>query len=340
MKRKTLTTITGAALALAGLLVPGAALAKEIVKMATIAPGSSAYLTMTTMANVVNQNQDEFEIQVDATGAATKHMVEVAQGKLDMSMTSPSVYLLMQKGARMYEKLSNAPELAENLRLVLWFPYGTYHYTVYEDSGIRSFKDIKGKRVFLGPPGGGAWVTARDFVKGVSNYEQGEDFENVKASWSSAFQGFQDRQIDVYVAGCVDPCPQFEQLALTSKIRFLGIGKDDVAGNEALEKFFGVPGRALEAIEAGTYGGQTNETDVYANDSAVGVTVRKDFSDEAVYKITKAFWEGLDKIRAEAPWVKRITPQYAVQAGPMKLHPGALKYYEEIGLDIPADNRP
>ena len=84
---------------------------QERLKMATIAPGSSAYLVMTTMASIVNRAQDELEISVDATGAATKHIVELAQGKLDLVMTSPTVFFLMSTGGAMYTNLEAAPEL-------------------------------------------------------------------------------------------------------------------------------------------------------------------------------------------------------------------------------------
>ena len=92
--------------------------------MATIAPGSSAYLVMTTMASIVNRAQDELEISVDATGAATKHIVELAQGKLDLVMTSPTVFFLMSTGGAMYTNLEAAPELSKNVGLIFWFPYG------------------------------------------------------------------------------------------------------------------------------------------------------------------------------------------------------------------------
>ena len=60
--------------------------AGQTIKMATISPGSSAYLTMTTMATMINQAQDDINIKVDATGAATKHMIELAQGKIAPAM--------------------------------------------------------------------------------------------------------------------------------------------------------------------------------------------------------------------------------------------------------------
>ncbi len=128
---------------------------------------------------------------------------------------------------------------------------------------------------------------------------------------------------------------------MTSKLRFLGVDKTTADNPTDAIKKATPPGRYVDVVKAGTYGdGQVNETDVYTLAATVGVAVRKDISDEAVSEVTKAFWEGLEGIRAEAPWVDNITLDYAVQEGPLKLHPGALKYYEEIGLTIPDVNRP
>lgn len=334
------TLIKACRLAVAGTLALGvgaAAQAAETLKMATIAPGTSAYLTMSTMATIVNEQQDEYDITVDATGAATKHMVEVGQGKIDLSMTSPTVYAFMKGGKAMYQKLPDAPELAENLRLVFWFPYGAYHVLTHAEDGIETFEDLRGKRVFLGPPGGGAWNTSMRLVKATTGMEPETDYDNVKASWSSAFQGFQDRQIDVLIVGCVAPCPQVEQIAATSELRLIGLTQDLIdSAPEGLKTLYTERGRTMDTIPAGVYGeGVVNEEDVLAIGSVVGVTARADLSEDAVYTITKAFWEGVEEARASTPWMQKITLDYAVQEGGMSLHPGALRYYKEVGLDIP-----
>ncbi len=322
----------------AAMMMANAASAQEKLKMAVTDPGSSNYLVMTTFAQIVNEHVPGVEISVDATGAATKHMVEVAQGKKDMSMTSVTIYNYMSEGTRMYSKLSDAPELSKNLGLITWFPYGAYHAVVYADSSINELSDIKGKKVFLGPPGGGAWATANSWVSAVTGYKAGEDFDNVKSSWASAIQGFQDRQIDVYVNGGIPPYPQIEQLALTSKIRILGLTKKQV--EEATDKMLAparAVGRDLEVIPAGVYGdGVVNEEDIYTVGSTVGLTARMDLSEETVYKMTKAIWEHLPEAKKTQPFLEAITLDQLKKANNMPLHPGALRYYKEIGFDLSA----
>jgi TRAP transporter TAXI family solute receptor len=328
-----------AAISTTVLTLAGAANAEERLKMAVTDPGSSNYLVMTTIAQIVNEHVPGIKISVDATGAATKHMVEVAEGKKDLSMTSPTIYQFMKEGRAMYSKLPRASELSKNLGLITWFPYGTYHVVVYADSNIKELKDIKGKKVFLGPPGGGAWNTANSWVSAVTGYKAGVDYKNVKASWGAAIQAFNDRQIDVYINGGIPPYPQIEQLALTSKIRLLGLTKDQVA--KATEKMLAPAkalGRDLGVIAAGTYGdGVVNKEDVYSVGSTVGLTARMDLPEETVYKITKAFWEHLPEAQKTAPFLKAISLDQLAKATNMPLHPGALRYYKEIGVKLPKE---
>ncbi len=333
MKKKILKTVCMGILVLSIAMI---AYAGQTLKMATISPGSSAYLTMTTMATMINQAQDNITIKVDATGAATKHMIQLANGKFDICMTSPVVYMLMKGKKAMYSKLANAPELAKNLNLLFWFPYGQYHFVTYASSGIKTLKDIKGKRVFLGPPGGGAWNAARQWVEATTGYKPNKEFSNVKGSWSSAFQGFQDRQFDVYVIGGIAPFPQVEQLGLTSKLHLLGLTKDEFDANEAAYAATHRPGREVGIVPAGIYGdGVDNKEDVYCLGSVVGVSVNKSMDDGIAYKLTRLFWEEAKKNTKTHPWLKNISKEYAVQNGGMKLHPGAMKYYKEQGIAIP-----
>ena len=125
------------------MLLTAPAMADEL-KMATIAPGTTTYRTTATFATIINQNQDDFSIILDATGAAPKHMMELAQGKLDIAVSSPVMFDFMKNQKGMFEKISSAPELSNNLRLLMWFPYGQNHIVVSADSDIKTLEDFAG----------------------------------------------------------------------------------------------------------------------------------------------------------------------------------------------------
>ena len=306
---------------------------KQQIKMSTIAPGSSMYLVMTTFANLVNQNRKDIEITVDATGTATKHMVDVARESIDMSMTSPAVYAWMRDGTRIYKKLKNVKKLAKNLNMVFWFPLGGFHYITYADSGIKTLADLKGKKAFIGPPSGGQLVTGLGFIKAAVGLTP-KDFKSVNLNFASAFQAFQDRQLDVYTIGCLDPCAQLQQLTATSKIRFLGLpNESDLSATPVLKKFFTIPGRVKGKISKGVYGAnQVNEGDVWVNDAVLGVTARSTLSTDTVYNMTKAFWDNLGAIRESVPYMRQVSIDFASAKQNMPFHPGAEKYYREAGV--------
>ncbi|MCY4309363.1 MAG: TAXI family TRAP transporter solute-binding subunit [Rhodobacteraceae bacterium] len=300
----------------------------QTLRMATIAPSLGAAITMATFANIVTDNVDGIEIEVSGGGAATLHMMEVARGNLELSMTSPVVYNLMAGGRAMYAQEEEAPELAKNLKLLMWYPYGQYHFAVREDSDIELLDDIEGASVFLGPAGGGAYNAAKGWVEATTGLVANEDYEAIKANWVTGFQAFLDGKIDLYVNGCIDPCGQFIQFTETENIRFIG---PESSEGEAVEKWLG-PFRYIDMVEAGRYEGQVNDSAVASFNTAVGIAVRADVDDETVYQITKGFWENIEQVTSTAPWAKALDVNFAAtQRGQIQLHPGAERYYKEAG---------
>ncbi|WP_227287175.1 TAXI family TRAP transporter solute-binding subunit [Boseongicola sp. H5] len=314
---------------LAAALAGGPALAEDqTLRMATIAPSLGQAITMATFANIVNDNLDGITIEVAAGGAATLHQLEVGRGNLDFAMTSPTIYALLQGGRAMYQNEADAPQAAENLRLLMWYPYGNYHFAVRGDSDIQTLDDIEGATVFLGPQGGGAYNAASRWIEATTGLVVGEDYEAISANWQTGFQSFLDGNIEMYVNGCLDPCQQFIQFTETETVRFIG---PESAEGEAVTDFLGTF-RWIEMVEPGLYENQLNETSVISMNTSVGIGVRGDLDEETVYQITRAFWENLDQISSDAPWVDGIDIDFAVQQlGAGQLHPGAARYYREVG---------
>ena len=142
---------------------------------------------------------------------------------------------------------------------------------------------------------------------------------------AAALQGFQDRQFDVYINGGNSALPSSRTARLTSKLRIIGLTKEQVdnATPEMLAPTKAL-GRSLDTVPDGIYGDNVvTDGDVYTLGAVVGVVARLDLADDAVYNITKAFWENIDAERATSPYLDRVTLGGALVAKNLRLHPGA-----------------
>ncbi len=86
-------------------------------------------------------------------------------------------------------------------------------------------------------------------------------------------------------------------------------------------------------IEAGTYPGQDSDVQTIAQPNFLAV--RADVSDDDVYALTKTMYENLGFLNAIHKATTAMAVEKAIAGLPLPLHPGAARYYQEVGLDIP-----
>ena len=87
-------------------------------------------------------------------------------------------------------------------------------------------------------------------------------------------------------------------------------------------------------IAAGTYPGQDSDIQTIAQPNFLAVNAAVD--EEHVYKLTKALYENLPFLQAIHKATEAMDVNAAMGGLPVPLHPGAMKYYKEVGLEIPA----
>ena len=333
MNRLTAAAILAGAVAAAS---PSLAQDKKFLKFGSFPPGTTPFIVNTAFANAVNKYVPGVEIQISATGAATQHQLMTSEGKMDFFMNAPTGYWLMYNQMGPFNKLKDGPARARKLATILTYPLGVYHFVVYADSGIKSLADIKGKQVFLGPPGGVATRNTELLIEAMTDYKPGRDYTQVKMGWAAAASAFQDRKFDVWIPVTNAPSPQVQQIALQNQVRLLTLDKSKFS-HPAAKTYFGQPGRVVTEISPSVYGKNLVNTEpVVVTGSFGAVATRSDMPADLVYAMTKAFWQHIDEAHAMAPWMKNaVNHQTAVSAIAGHLHPGAEKYYREIGLTIP-----
>lgn len=325
--------LLAAAASAAVVLALGAAQAEERYTLGSLAEGTTPFIVNSAWANAINKYLPGHKVQVSAVGAATKHAIQVAQGKMDFSMYAPIQYRLLYKQIGPYKKIKNGPALTEKISQLFSYPIGHYHAVTYADSGIKSFKDIKGKKVFLGPPAGVATRNTTLIVDAMTGYKPGKDFEQIKMGWGAAAQAFQDRKFDVWITVTTSPSPSVKQLTLSNKIRLLSLDESKF-NHPSWKKYISQPGRNMAKIDPNAYGpNMVNTEPVLVTGALVGLAVRSNMDADLVYKMMRAFWDHQDEAHAMASFMsKTINLKAAVESLAHPVHPGALRFFKEKGI--------
>ncbi len=316
-------------------LSAGAAQAQTFLKMSSLQAGSPGYTISTAIINIVQKNTD-LKIQLSAGETQTRAMLQGARGKLDIMMSTPFAVFWMKKKVAMYKKVKDAPEMAARLRNILSFPLGTIYVVTKADSGIETFKDLKGKRVFMGPPGGGAYNIAKAMIVSSGGLKDGEDFTSARLDWRSGSQAFQDGNVAAYLGAGTVPNPLVEQFALGGNLRFLSM-PESAFEHPAAKGLISLPGFVRASIDAAGYKGKVvNKEPVNSIAMWAAITSHTGVAADHVHKITKAVLDNLKDLHATAPWLKSITRDTVLAQMNLPLHAGAYRAYKEAGLKIPA----
>jgi TRAP transporter TAXI family solute receptor len=189
------------------------------------------------------------------------------------------------------------------------------------DSGIETLEDLKGKRISVGAPKSGTELNARAIFKAAGlTYEDMGKVEFLP--YGDSVELIKNRQLDATLQSSGLGMAAFRDLAATMPVRFIPVPA------EVVEKIGSAAYQAGE-IPANTYEGQTQAvpTAAIAN---IFVT-QSGVSDELAYEMTKLMFTNLDRLISAHAAAKGIKPETAAKNLPIPLHPGAERYYEEVG---------
>ena len=190
------------------------------------------------------------------------------------------------------------------------------------DSGIRTLSDLKGKRISVGAAKSGTELNARAIFKAAGlSYK---DFAKVEyLPFGESVELMKNRQLDATLQSAGLGVASLRDLATAQKIAVVAIPADVVAkvGNAAYQ-----PG----TIPANTYEGQP--ADVPTARIQNFLVTREGLSDDLVHAMTKSMFSSLPELVAAHAAAKGIGLQLAATGSPVPLHPGAAKYYREMGV--------
>ena len=288
--------------------------------LATGGTGGTYYPFGGAIANIWNTKLDNMNVTAQATGASAENLRLINKGEAEYAIVQNDVMDYAYHGTDLFagEKLSNVQTIGTLYPEVV-------QIAVSKASGIKSIHDFKGKRISVGDAGSGVEFNAKQILEGY-----GLTFDDIKKSnlsFKESAEGIQNGTLDGCFITAGVPNSALQELAFTAGLILIPV--DGAEADSICEKYSFY---TQTTIPGGTYKGTDEDTPALAIKATLAVSSK--LSEEVVYDMTKALFENLDELSRGHAKGKAVSAQAAITGVSVPFHPGAKKYYKEIGLNI------
>lgn len=258
-------------------------------------------------------------LNVTATpGAGLANVRGVDEGKAQIGLSNSSSAVDGQLGKAPFKNKTEKVCQLANL-----YPQ-FFQVIATKSSGVTSFKDLKGKRLVTQPKGNtGEALTATILELNGMTYKD-LSRANFQAGYTDAVSMMKDGHADVFTLGTVAPASSVMDLGNSREIVVVPVDDATMKGMQAMN-----PAYNKLIIKAGTYPGQ--DKDVPAIGYFTHVIVSCALPEDTVYKMVKIMAENIPTMASVSATMTNLTPQVMATEMGVPLHPGAAKYYKEVG---------
>ncbi|HIP56219.1 MAG TPA: TAXI family TRAP transporter solute-binding subunit [Arcobacter sp.] len=298
-------------------------MATEYVTIGTGGVTGVYYPTGGSICRLVNKNKKVHGVRcsVESTGGSVYNINTIRAGELEMGVAQSDWQYHAYNGTSKFKKQGPFKEL----RAIFSVHGEPFTVVARADSGIKTFNDLKGKRVNIGNPGSGQRGTM-EVVMEAKGWTK-SDFKlasELKASEQS--KALCDNKIDamVYVVG--HPSGAIKEATTTCNSKLVTVSDstiDKIVKENDYYKYTTVP--------AGMYKGNPEATKTFG--VAATFVTSSQVSEKVIYTVVKSVFENFEAFKKLHPAFRNLTKQDMVNNGnSAPLHRGAIKYYKEAGL--------
>jgi TRAP transporter TAXI family solute receptor len=290
----------------------------QFVSIATGGTGGTYFIIGSGMAKVIEKYVPNVKASVESTAATIENIRLLAGKKVQFAIVMPDGAYFGYYGGREF-KDTKYP----NLRSVMAGHSSPMHFMVKSNSGIKSFADLKGKRIALSAPGSTAVFIAESTLEAYGLTKQ--DYKPLLLSYAEQANALRDGAIDMACVFAGVPASAALELCTTQDITFLSVGPEE------MKKVLKVHPYCKEfVIKAGSYRGLNADIKSPATSSILAT--HADVEPELVYAVSKAILEHTPELREVHPQAAEYDLPDAPEGVAIPLHPGAIKYLTEKGV--------
>ncbi|RYH10010.1 TAXI family TRAP transporter solute-binding subunit [Tropicimonas sp. IMCC6043] len=291
--------------------------AQERVTYKSAKSGTSYYQMGVEIAEAVKAGTDGgMIVTIEESQGSTQNVMEVrARGADYVFTTPPALVGAAQRAAGPFD--GKGDPAFDEIRALFPIPSLTMHFVMSDDSGVTDFAGMEGKTILLGSGSFGA--TEGEKYLGLFGLDGKVNLAD--AELSNAVAALKNGQIDGFVTAGSFPAPNVIEAAASTGVTVLSLSDAQIAET----------GRTKLVIPAGTYAGQ--DSDIVTTSLPVAAFTTTKMSDDNAYQLTKTFWEEREKMAESAPWWAGVDAGL-IETVNVRFHPGAIRYYEEAGMEL------
>ncbi len=282
-------------------------------------PSGGVYQYFASAMSTLAKNAG-YNVLASASGGAIENVRLVHSGKADFGICNSGDIFTGREG-----KFINDTTRYDNVYAIAFLYGAAAQLVVREDSGIKSAKQLEGKKVGLGNPGSGAAASAELFFKEIGMWDK---IQKEFLGYREAADAFKNKQLDAFWVFAGYPNAAIIEAALQNKISLVDVFKD-AEQSGMLKKY---PYLSKEIIPANTYSGQTKDVISY-QDSVIWIT-NKEVPEDVVYNLLKTVFskEGLEYMVSVHKAAVEMSVNSGIKGIVTPLHPGAEKFWKEMGV--------
>jgi TRAP transporter TAXI family solute receptor len=310
----------GLGLSVAAAIASGAAVAQQQQFINVLTGGQSGvyYPMGVALSQIFAKDIPNARSTAQVTKASAENLNLLQAGRGELALALADSVSDAWKG----EAEAGFPNKLDKLR-GLSATYNNYIQIVASaDSGIKTLADLKGKRVSGGAAKSGTELNARAIFKAAGlGYADLAKVEYLP--FGESVELMKNRQLDATLQSAGLGVASIRDLSTSVKIVVIPVPADVVAK-------VGDPAYQPAIIPANTYGGQTEAVATAAIPNFL--VTHSGVSDDVAYRMAKAMYDNIDTLYAAHNAAKAIKRENAIKGMPVPLHPGAERYYKEVGL--------
>lgn len=289
---------------------------KSIIALGGGVSGGTFAMLGAGMATVLSNNVENLSVTCEGTSGSVEACKLVGAGDLAFALSASDAFYTATVGTGSFE---GTP--IDNLRIVVGGYDAPFHVIVRADSDIQSMADLKGKRITASA--GNTIQNQLPFIMEAYGYAP-EDYTAVPLSQSEGADALKDGNVDCIIQTTGIGSSAYMDLTTSVECRFLALDQDKVDAIHAK-----LPYVTQAVIPAGSYKGQ--DEDILSCTTTNFLITSADVSEEMVYAVAKALNVHNEEFTEIHYLGARFTPEFTVANQVIELHPGAVKYYKEIG---------